>query len=196
MRNEEKRLLLLGLLRIQKMHGYQLQQFFDEHAGSLPSLKASTAYYTLEKMAGEGLVEATSEREGNRPVRQVYCITERGDALFTRLLEENLAGYENESDSDDIGVAFLSALPPERSRELLLTKRRRIEARLEEVSGVLSSLPSMEAVHLPLNRSRLRIGADLQWIDMVLGFLPHVHGGGETPTQLSRHGSSGTIGLQ
>jgi DNA-binding PadR family transcriptional regulator len=171
MRNEDKRLLLLGLLRIQKMHGYQLQQFFDEHAGSFPSLKASTAYYTLEKMAGEGLVDAKSEREGNRPLRQVYCITAKGEGLFGRFLEENLAAYELEHGGEDIGVAFLSSLPPGRAGELLATKRAKIVAELEEISGVLSSLPAMKAVHLPLHRSRLRLEADLQWVDMVLGFL-------------------------
>lgn len=166
--NGDKRLLLLGLLRIQKMHGYQLQQFLDEHSGSLPSLKASTAYYTLEKMAKEGLVEAKSEREGNRPVRQVYCLTARGEEVFRRLLERNLSNYEIGEAPDDVGLAFLSSLPVEKARELLMVKRAKIERKLAEVSSTLDSLGKAKSLHLPLLRVRFRLEADLRWIESVV----------------------------
>ena len=168
MRNSDKRLLLLGVLRIQKMHGYQLQQFLDQHAGSLPSLKAPTAYYTLERMAEEGLVEAQSEREGNRPVRQVYCITQLGEERFRELLAENLASYEPGDSSDDIGAAFLGELPAGRLPELLEAKRAKIQKRLAEVTAALASVETPDSVHLSLTRSRYRLEADLRWTGEIL----------------------------
>ncbi len=167
MRNDDKRLLLLGLLRIQKMHGYQLQQFLDEHMGFLSSLKPSTAYYTLEKMAEEGLVEAASEREGNRPTRQVYCITERGEEVFRALLEQNLCSYDAGESGDDIGMAFLSSFSAERVAKLLVSKREGIMRRLAEVEEALKRIQSVEPTHLALLRARLRLHADLKWIDAV-----------------------------
>ena len=168
MDNTDKRLLLLGLLRIQKMHGYQLQQFLDEHMQFLSTLKASTAYYTLERMAEEGLVEAKSERAGNRPTRQVYCLTVQGEERFNELLEENLASYDFEETADDIGVAFLTSLPSAKARKLLASKRTRIEEKLAEVRAALGKVGEAETLHLFLLRARLKLEVDLQWIDEVM----------------------------
>lgn len=167
MRNADNRLLLLGLLRIQKMHGYQLQQFLDQHMEFLSPLKASTAYYTLEKMAREGLVEATSEREGNRPVRQVYCLTAAGEARFRELLDENLSSYEPGESGDDVGIAFLEALPREEAARLLASKRERMRSRLAEIQAMLDRIRTVETLHLSLVHTRLRLEADLEWIEEV-----------------------------
>lgn len=167
MRNADKRLLLLGLLRAQKMHGYQLQQFLDEHMGFFSSLKASTAYYTLERMAEEGLVEAKSERPGNRPTRQVYCITPSGEAAFHELLQENLSSFDFGETGDDVGIAFLNALDPAEAGTLLAKKRARIEQRRAEVDGALERVKAVEPTHLALLRARLRLEADLAWLDEV-----------------------------
>lgn len=171
MRNADKRLLLLGLLGIQKMHGYQLQQFLDEHMQFLASLKASSAYYTLERMAEEGLVEAQSERSGNRPVRQVYCLTPSGEARFRELLHENLASYDGEEGGDDIGIAFLESLTAGEAASLLGKKRELLRGRLAEVTRALSEVRTAEPVHLPLVRMRYRLEADLRWLDELLAGL-------------------------
>lgn len=167
MRNDDKRLLLLGLLRIQKMHGYQLQQFLDQHMEFVTSLKAPTAYYTLEKMAKEGLVEAKSEQAGNRPVRQVYCLTVKGEELFRCLLDRNLSSYELGETADDIGTAFLSMVSPEEADKLLANKRKQAAKRLAEVNEALNAVKRVEPSHLSLVRARLRLEADLNWIDNV-----------------------------
>lgn len=167
MRNADNRLLLLGLLRIQKMHGYQLQQFLDEHMEFLSPLKASTAYYTLEKMAQEGLVEATREREGNRPVRQVYCLTAAGEARFRQLLEENLSFYDSEQSGGDVGIAFLEALTREEAARLLSSKREHVRSRIAEVKALLARIRTAKPLHLSLVHARLRLEADLEWIKEV-----------------------------
>lgn len=167
MRNTDKRLLLLGVLRAQKMHGYQLQQFLEKHLAYFPSLKASTAYYTLERMAEEGLVEAQSEQPGNRPVRRVYRITPTGETAFRALLEESLSSFDFGETGDEIGIAFLSALEPNAARALLASKRKRIEARLSEAVKALARLKSVDPAHLALVRVRLRLEADSAWIQEV-----------------------------
>jgi DNA-binding PadR family transcriptional regulator len=47
----DRQLLLLGLLRRQEMHGYQLNEFIEEKMHSCIDLKKPTAYYLLDKLA-------------------------------------------------------------------------------------------------------------------------------------------------
>lgn len=172
MSNRDKQLLLLGILRIQQMHGYQLRQFLDEHAGSLPALKTPTAYYTLDKMADHGLVTVRRERAGNRPMRHVYCISPDGERHFHKLLIENLSSYDAEGSADDIGVAFLDAVSEDLRRRLLEEKREKIKRRLAEVTDSLSLLENRAHHHLGLARSCYRLESDLKWIDEILARLP------------------------
>ena len=90
----ERELLLLGLLRSQEMHGYQLHEAIDSHLGMGVQLTKPTAYRLLSNMAEDGWVTYREEQEGNRPPRRVYAITAQGEVAFQRLLRENLANYQ------------------------------------------------------------------------------------------------------
>lgn len=171
MRMDDRKLLLLGLLRVQAMHGYQLHQFLEEHLDFLPGLKAPTAYYTLEKMAAEGLVISHEEQAGNRPVRQIYTITPAGEAEFRRLLRSNLSRYDPGESADDIGIGFLAELPPEEVRACLAQKRAAIQARLAHYQEVLARLGEEDGMHLSLRREVMRCQADLAWLDQVEAWL-------------------------
>ena len=53
---DERELLLLGLLKREEMHGYQLNQFLEHQLGSVVPMKRSTAYFLLNKLSKRGLV--------------------------------------------------------------------------------------------------------------------------------------------
>ena len=86
----ERELLLLGMLRIQAMHGYQLHELIDSHLGESIQIKKPTAYSLLNKMADAGWVSYVEEQAGNRPLRRVYTITEAGEAAFQRLIRQRV----------------------------------------------------------------------------------------------------------
>ncbi len=171
MQTDDRQLLLLGLLRTQEMHGYQINQFLDEHLDFMANLKPSTAYYTLDKMAEAGLVRTFSEQEGNRPTRQVYAITEAGEVCFQRLLRRNLARYETRDSGDDIGVSYLSELPKADAVELLAQKRAQIAGLLARVKTVEAHVSQEDAIHLALKRAVMQLQADLDWLEEVQGWL-------------------------
>src|SRR5512133_2045419 len=132
----EKKLLLLGLLRRQEMHGYQLNEFIDNNLALCTDLKKPTAYYLLDQMSKDGWISAETEQEGNRPPRRVYRLTEKGEAAFQRLLRENLSAYVPASFPDDIGLGFLDWLPAAESRPLLEKKKAQALARLAEIKSI------------------------------------------------------------
>ena len=88
----ERKLLLLGLLLSHEMYGYQLNEVLDAHLGSI-NLKKPTIYKLLDQMANDGWLAFRDEREGNRPTRRVYAITDDGIKTFHRILREQLADY-------------------------------------------------------------------------------------------------------
>jgi DNA-binding PadR family transcriptional regulator len=83
------RLLVLGLLRAQPMHGYELHRWLEVSRADLwADVLPGSVYHALRQMHKEGLVEMQStERTGNRS-RAVYAITPAGEAAFARLLAE------------------------------------------------------------------------------------------------------------
>ena len=87
---DERKLLLLGILRQSEMHGYLLNAHLD---GAAPiSLKKPTAYNLLERMHTDGWVSYRDEPTGDRP-RRVYALTETGEQAFLRLLRKQLQHF-------------------------------------------------------------------------------------------------------
>jgi DNA-binding PadR family transcriptional regulator len=157
-----RRLLLLGLLRQQEMHGYQLNEFIDRMLHVCSDLKKPTAYFLLEKLAQEGYVAETTEREGRYPERKVYSITPAGHAYFLTLLRENLASFDRIYYPGDMGLAFMHELPPEERVQLLRQRQSRVAAALSEIQTVPSHGGSLDFV---LDRNAALLRSELAWLD-------------------------------
>ncbi|NTU82950.1 MAG: PadR family transcriptional regulator [Chloroflexales bacterium] len=162
----DRQLLLLGLLRNQEMHGYQINEFIDQQMAFCVELKRSTAYYLLDKLCREGYVSEEVERAGNRPERRVYRITPAGEAYFQRLLRQNLAAYTPPIYAEDIGVIFQHHLPPAEIAHLLRERRDAIVAHRARLEILHATLP---ADHLAvIDHHLVHVDAELTWLDRLL----------------------------
>lgn len=161
----DRQLLLLGLLRRQEMHGYRINEFIEEKMHLCIDLKKPTAYYTLDKLAKEGLVEVERVQEGKRPPRRVYHITKAGESRFLQLLRDNLAGYSRGYYPTDIGIAFMDQLPPDEVAGHLQEKRNTLAGELEALQTASGHTGPLVRV-LEHNRQLLR--AELEWLDQLL----------------------------
>jgi DNA-binding PadR family transcriptional regulator len=164
----ERELLLLGLLRSQDMHGYQLHEAIDSHLGMGVQLTKPTAYRLLSNMADDRWVTFREEQEGNRPPRRVYAITQQGEVAFQRLLRENLANYEPSDFTCHIGLAFLDELPVEEALPLLRRRRAAMEGLLESTRAYGEHPGSLQ---LMLERQGHLLAAELEWLDTVIARL-------------------------
>jgi DNA-binding PadR family transcriptional regulator len=160
------RLLVLGMLRMQAMHGYQIAEVIETHFGDNVHIKKPTMYDTLKKVAEEGLAESAEEQEGNRPPRTVYSITEQGELEFIRLLRLSVGEYEPPHGYSDTGLMFLDALEPAEVRDLLTARRERIAAAIADHQ---EQDPHQGAMGLATERLHLHVQTELDWIDDVLG---------------------------
>lgn len=164
----ERKLLLLGLLRVQEMHGYQLNEIIDKHVGMSLQIKKATAYDLLRKMAEDGWITFYEDQAGNRPPRRVYAITDAGEAAFQVLLRDSLAGYETAEFASDISLAFLDALPLAEALPLL-ERRRSVIAGLRAELAALAPHPG--SMQLVVDHQQRHLETELDWIDEVMARL-------------------------
>jgi len=161
----ERELLLLGLLQKEKMHGYQLHEFIDSFMQTCVDLKKSTAYYLLEKMAKEGYVTRTEEREGNRPTRRVYHLTEAGEARLITLLRQNLAAYLPAKFPGDTGLTFLDNLPTDEAVSLLQQRRHDLAEALAKIEKAPLHSGSLQFM---IEHQQIHLKSELNWLDSVI----------------------------
>lgn len=161
----EKKLLLLGLLRRQEMHGYQLNEFIDNNLALCTDLKKPTAYYLLDQMARDGWISAETVQEGNRPPRRVYRLTNPGEAAFQQLLREGLASYQPVNFPGDIGLAFLDWLAPAEALPLLEQQKQQLTARLEQISAIPAHSGSLGLIFAHQSQ---HLQAELAWLETVI----------------------------
>jgi DNA-binding PadR family transcriptional regulator len=77
-RSSSSREVLLGLLTIEPMSGYDLGLAIRASIGHFWNESYGQIYPNLKKLASAGLVTAKTERQKGKPDRQVYSITPKG----------------------------------------------------------------------------------------------------------------------
>lgn len=73
--------LILGLLILSPMTGYDLQQFIKQNLSLICSHSAGSVQTALNKLERDGRITAAETREGNRR-KKTFSITETGRAAF------------------------------------------------------------------------------------------------------------------
>jgi len=168
----ERKLLLLGMLRKQEMHGYQINEFIDAHLGISVQLKKPTVYKLLGTMEDDGWISSREEQEGNYPPRRVYAITEVGESSFQRLLRDNIAAYQPSSYLGNIGIVFLDALDSEEAIILLAERRQKVMGLVRELNN---HEELVEGFSMMLSYHHQHLNAEMDWLDEVTDQLSSIH---------------------
>ena len=158
-------LLLLGLLTEGRMHGYQMNEMLSHLEGFIEEVKPGTAYNALRRLEGDGFIEASLEREGNRPERKVYELTSSGRELFLRQLRENLSQFQFVPSSDQAGLFFIEHLPKEEAVQLLKSKRTQATEMLQKVQ---QHPPHAESLVFVLGHAIAQLEASIRWLDTAI----------------------------
>ncbi|TBL80380.1 PadR family transcriptional regulator [Paenibacillus thalictri] len=133
---DERELLVLGLLMTQSQHGYQINEFIEKNLGRVSDMKKATAYSILKRLNQNGDVDVSVEQEGNRPPRQMYAITPKGEQKFYELLRGTLSTIEEVTPAGDIGFMFIDHLSKQEAVSLLKQKVLKIERQLALLQAV------------------------------------------------------------
>jgi DNA-binding PadR family transcriptional regulator len=140
-------LVVLGLLAEQPLHPYAMRQRIRERAHDrLPGVRAASLYDVVQRLAGAGLVGPDEpSREGHRPERVEYSITEAGRAALTDWVAESLADLSR-ADEFPAALSFMYALGRDRVVGIL---RARAAALAASVDADETALANAEAGGIP-----------------------------------------------
>jgi DNA-binding PadR family transcriptional regulator len=103
---------VLALLRARPMHGYELfQTLTTRHADRMLKVRPGSLYHVVNRLAEEELIRQTgTARNGNRPKRTTYELTDAGVDILSSRLRELLAGPVNEFEKFVVGLAEIHHL--------------------------------------------------------------------------------------
>ena len=137
---------VLGSLSERPMHPYEISTMLRAR-GKDQSIKVNygSLYSIVSSLEKHGFIEAQETvREGNRPERTVYRITDAGRAEFDDWLTELVGTPSREFHPLEAGLAYLPGLPPDRAVELLEQRLAVVDAEIAEMTAVHEHMTSME----------------------------------------------------
>ncbi|MHC1723704.1 MAG: PadR family transcriptional regulator [Aminipila sp.] len=162
---------VLGLLlRYGPQHGYMLMQKVEQQISDFAQIKLPTIYYHLDKLNEKQYISATYEKDGNRPEKTVYSITQNGEKYFYELLKK-MQTEELKLDLPLDGVIFFQdRLDKNEFCQSIQSARLTIEAKLNRViahrQAVLSVIPEgcKSGTTVIFNHHIYHLEAELEWL--------------------------------
>jgi DNA-binding PadR family transcriptional regulator len=141
-------LAVMNLLMEHPMHPYEMKSKMKERGhDQVIRLKGGSIYDTVERLEQGGFIQAQeTSREGRRPERTVYAITEMGRDEITAWLRELLAQPANEYPQFAAALAFFAGLDKDEVVRLLRLRTALLEG---QIAGDEKSLKSFMEMGLP-----------------------------------------------
>jgi len=158
-------LAILGSLKEQPMHGYQLQRELSEQLGGLWKVSYGSLYPSLRRLERDGAISSEPGTGAGGRRKTVYTIAEEGERLFLELLQEPPQEGQTEDARFRMRVAFFRYLPPETRVRLLERRRQALHDRLAEITAHLRDPGTTDDYQRALlEHARAGTQADITWL--------------------------------
>jgi DNA-binding PadR family transcriptional regulator len=134
-------LAVLACLSERPMHPYEMAATMRTR-GQDQSIRLNygSLYGVVENLLKRGLLEEQEVvREGRRPERTVYRITDEGRAELDDWMGELLGRAAKEFPQFEAGLSLMGVLPPERVVELLHERVAELKGRLSELDALVEA---------------------------------------------------------
>lgn len=142
-------LAVLALLVERPMHPYEMSRTMRERAKEASiKLNYGSLYSVVDQLQRHGAIEAQeTTRDGRRPERTVYRITDAGRAKFDGWLSDILRRPAKEYPRFEAGLSLLPGLPPDRAVAMLEERVERLRKTIaewrEQFAGLEGQLPRL-----------------------------------------------------
>ena len=170
-----KELFVLGRLSSRPTHGHEIMRTLSASRSDLwVELSDKHVYYILNKLEREGLVAVDVQREGARPARKVFSITEAGRCEFARLMTaEPLVESMAYSEFDVVFgmLTYTDALTPCEKTAVLQRRAEYLRGLIAETVGARAAAQAAGAAGLPariFDKLERVTQAELDWLGEVL----------------------------
>jgi DNA-binding PadR family transcriptional regulator len=201
-------LAVLSVLVQRPMHPYEMASMLRERSKEEDmKVKWGSLYTVVQNLDKHGMVEAVgSSRNGGRPERTTYRITDEGRRELHDWAAELVAAPQHEESQFRAGLSVMGALHPREATRLLQQRRRAVEAELErrravqhQLSAVLPRLFLIEDEYELAMRE-----AELRWVtaiaeELAAGTFPGMdgwaafHDSGVVPPEIAEIAEQGRV---
>jgi len=158
-------LAILGLLKERSMHGYQLSKRLTDALGGFWRVSYGSLYPTLKRLERQGAVEQVFDQQEVGRRKNVYRVTETGESLFRRLLEEAGSDATSEDNRFRVRLAFFKYLAPESRIRLLERRRAFLEERLDTITASLATSAGDTYTLSLMQHGRETTEQDIAWLN-------------------------------
>ncbi|WP_206788020.1 PadR family transcriptional regulator [Amycolatopsis sp. MtRt-6] len=133
---------VLELLHEKPLHPYEMATLMRErYVDTRVNVKAGSLYHTVERLHRSGFIEVVdTQRDGRRPERTVYGMTQAGLDEFNRRGRELLGDVATEFPAYLSGLAVIDELGREAALNELETRLMRLRASVAADQAVLQRL--------------------------------------------------------
>lgn len=134
-------LTVLALLSEQPRHPYDVQRLIRERHKDFAMGKSRALYHAVDRLMAQGLIEPLeTSREGKRPERTVYRITEDGREEFTAWLADLLENPRQEHPAFTAAVSFLCYLSMPAALNALQSRVVALQSQLAALDTAIRAL--------------------------------------------------------
>jgi DNA-binding PadR family transcriptional regulator len=164
---------VLALLNERPMHAYEMYQLLmSREEDRLIKVRLGTVYHTVERLAGQQLVEATgTERAGNRPERTTYAITAAGDAALRRRISDALETPAYEYPLFPVALSEAHNLPAGETVRLLNRRIELLQKQVDEIEATIERIRTEnveEAYWFVADYLRIQAVAERDWLQTIV----------------------------
>jgi DNA-binding PadR family transcriptional regulator len=162
-------LSILELLEERPMHPYELAATMRErHQDEFIRLNFGSLYHTVEVLERNGwIVPAEREKEGRRPERTIYKLTDAGREVLTRMVGDILARPRREYAHFAAGLMFMHHLTATEASQHLRNRAVALKAVTLKLNTILAELRSDGISRLSLIELEHKIAmldAERKWV--------------------------------
>jgi DNA-binding PadR family transcriptional regulator len=154
------------------MHGHRLRLEAErKHVHLWTDIPVGAVYGAMKRLAAEGLLrEIAEEREGNRPIRQIYDITDRGRTTLAELRRTGLSDVWFKFDPFDLALTRMDADQREDLPTTLADRLTKVRMQLDEVRSIYVQAHDFVglAERWALRHSQYRLEAELRYLGDLL----------------------------
>jgi DNA-binding PadR family transcriptional regulator len=161
-------LTVLCLLHERPMHPYEMHRLIRERKkDEFLDLKRGSLYHAIGRLQRAGLIASVeTTREGRRPERTVYRLTEDGRHEVTAWLRELLANPARDSSQFFAALSFIAHLTPADALEQLEVRAGLLAAEVAGLKDVLRTMTPRigRLVLIEVEYARAVRRAELAWV--------------------------------
>ena len=172
-------LAVLGSVAERPMHPYEISTSLRSR-GKEQSIKLNfgSLYTVVDALAKHGLIEAQETvREGRRPERTIYAITDAGRAEFEDWLAELISTPTPEYTSLAAALSFIAGLSPDQVVTLLTSRATRLRMDLGAVDAGLAYTDELGLPELFVVEEHYRRALMQTELDFVTALADRIAGG-------------------